>query len=170
MKIRIIILLIFFSLNLQAQTENTNQVRIAKNELGIGRNSEFEFKVLEPGVYSRNTFPIITIYKLKKQKLKQNCDVISKNGKGFDIILLVRYRFDKEAILNISKLSNPIPLQYLQYKLMPEVKFAARSIVANYSMKELNEKQVAKETLDFLRTRLKSGVIVNSLEIDINNK
>ncbi len=52
MKFNIIFFLIFISWNIEAQTKNGNQIKIEKNELGIGRSFKIEFRVLEPGIYS----------------------------------------------------------------------------------------------------------------------
>lgn len=171
MKFRILILLIIFSWNLTAQNENYNQVKIKKHELGIGRDLKLEFKVLESGVYSKDFLPIITIYKLVEQELEQDCNVISKYGKGFEIKVTTNYKYNRNAIENISKLSNPIPLQYLQCKFIPELRFATRKIIGNYTFDGLDLNQAEIEILDFLKTRLQCGVIVNSIKIEmIKNK
>lgn len=166
MKFRITIILVIFSLVIHAQTED-NQVKIEKSELGIGRDLNFEFKVLEPGVYSKKAFPLITIYKLSEQTFGQNCNVIDKHGKGFDIKILTSCQFNRESVFYISKLTNPAPLRYFDYELNPEIRFAAREIIGYYPFDELNERKVEKEILDFLRKRLKSGIVISKLEIEV---
>ncbi|QIA08809.1 SPFH domain-containing protein [Draconibacterium halophilum] len=170
MRTILVILSILFSCSLNAQTKEKNQIKIEQGELGIVRDSNLEFKLLESGVYSKDRLSIITIYTLTEQNFEQDCNVYSKHGKKYDIKISTKYQFNREAISNISKLSNPIPLDYLRYELIPEIRFAAREITGYYTFDELDQNKAGKEILEFLKTRLKTGVLIKSIDIEIINK
>lgn len=159
----LIVLFIFIALS------NRTIIKIPAGHKGV--LYEFASGTVTDYVYSEGhklILPIHTmyVYDARKQIIKQDLDVLSKDGLKIKISIDTRFRPIRDSLGVIHK---HLGINYVDVVLKPEIESSARKIIGNYNPEELyNENRALIEdqiTLDCIVEFGKENIIVDDIMI-----